>query len=73
MGQSTNNAQVDFSSSSQAEYYLEKYGDDVLIRLREAACFWESEGKLQNRNTFLRLADEIQMEYPQLRTWTKDT
>ena len=67
-----NTAPIDFSLSSQAGYYLEKYGDDALLRLHEAARFWEQEGKLKKRNAFLRLADEIQMEYPHLKSASGD-
>lgn len=60
--------QMKFTLSSQAAYYCDKYGEDVILRLKEAADFWEAEGKLKKRNLFLRLADEIQMEYPHLNT-----
>jgi hypothetical protein len=45
--------------SSQAKYYLEKYGEMAIENLEKDALFCETKGDLPRRNRLLRLRDEI--------------
>ncbi|WP_159104311.1 hypothetical protein [Sneathiella glossodoripedis] len=46
-----------------ARYYMEKYGADVIRKLECDAGICETQGKLHQRNRFLRIRDTILMEF----------